>query len=73
MGESAHYITKEFSAECICKVFNDLVAEGKINTIVGGWAEYYQGHVDVLMLKISVNEEDKQILTINNILKLWKI
>jgi len=25
------------------------------------------------MLKISVNEEDKQILTINNILKLWKI
>jgi hypothetical protein len=73
MGESAHYITKEFSAERICEAFNDLVSEGKINTIVGGWAEYFQGHVDVLMFKVSVNEEDKQLLTINNILKLWKI
>jgi 3-oxoacyl-[acyl-carrier-protein] synthase-1 len=61
MGETAFYITENFSAQQMCDAITDVFNDHSVDKLLCSWTEYYHNHCDVLMMYIkrSIHALDK--------------
>ena len=69
-GETACYISERFDGATVERIIRDTFMDSPINVMIGGWVEYYDGHCDVLLLRVQRDATGIE-LTKDNINKIY--